>query len=63
MLGTCDNVDPAAGLCSLLERLVDVIMADRPYSPKVHECSRRGAPGYLNHGSARACPGTLLNGS
>ena len=41
-LRSCDNMDPAAGLGSLPERSVDVVITDPPYSPKVHACSRRG---------------------
>ena len=53
-LRSCSNVDPVAGLGSLPERSVDVVITDPPYSLKVHECSRRGAPGYRKHGSTRA---------
>jgi hypothetical protein len=54
-LRACDNMDPVAGLGSLPEHLVDVVITDPPYSPKVHACSRRGASGYRKHGSAGAC--------
>jgi DNA methylase len=54
-LRACDNMDPAAGLGSIPDRAVDVVITDPPYSPKVHACSRRGVSGYRKHGGASAC--------
>jgi hypothetical protein len=47
----CDNMDPAAGLGSMPDRSVDVVITDPPYSPKVHACSRRGVSSYRKQGS------------
>jgi DNA modification methylase len=41
-LRPCDNRDANAGIGSLPDRAVDVVITDPPYSRNVHERSRRG---------------------
>lgn len=42
------------GMPSLADRSIDVVIADPPYSKKVHECSRRGMTDYKERKGAGA---------
>jgi hypothetical protein len=44
-LRACDNMDPAAGLGSMPERSVDVVITDPPYSPKCTSAHAAVPPG------------------
>jgi hypothetical protein len=62
-LRSCDNMDPAAGLGSLPERSVDVVITDPPYSSKVDERAGTATVVGTNHQGAPGGPGPCDRGT